>query len=421
MHQHLLPPNSTPLEIALAQTVARLSEIPDPVEVVWRPWECPANILPWLAWAFSVDVWDDRWTEERKRYVIANAVELHRLKGTAAGLKRHVKLVDAEVKQLVVPPQGAFASRSLTKDEMDAWLRTMPQIRIYLAREFGSALGLSFANSAGITVSGSTQGFVNHAFARFDVGRALLGRAARLWDRGEEIRLRITDLTTEREERQALRIERVSIPGNAGYGAFVNRFVGRVFAGHVVKPAKVVTYRQNVSYEHRLSSLSLKSAQPGLDPLDVRSERESETGHAGHNAFVKRFVGHVFAGEDRAAWMLHDRIVLHDPERAAIKVPAWSFANFSRLGIRPYTAKAVIDLKETIYRSATAVGRFVGRTYALPEKNRKQTNARLAVRASKAARDRILITHKLTRLRTFSDGILLDGSFTFGSRTAFRL
>ena len=417
----LLPPNATPFEVAVAQTYRRLSDVPTPIRLVWQPWQCPVDLLPWLAWTLSVDVWDDGWSEERKRHVIASAFELHRLKGTAAGLKRHVRLVDSEVKQIVVPPQGAFASRAVTKGEMDAWLRTMPQIRVYLAREVGSAKGLSFENSAGRTIAGSTQGFVNHAFARFDAGRALLGRAARLWDRGNETRLRIADLTTTREERQALRVERVSIPGNAGKGAFVGRFVGHVFAGHVAKPAHVVTYRQNITYEHRLSSLSLRSAHPGLDPVDVRSERLSETGHAGPYAFVKRFVGHVFAGEDRAPWMLYDRIVLHDPERAAIRVPAWSFANYSRLGIRPYTAKAAIDLKDTMHRSATAVGRFVGHTYALPEKTRKQTNARFAVIASKAQRDRILITHKMTRPRTFYDGIPLDGSFTFDSRVAFRL
>jgi phage tail-like protein len=411
MHQHLLPPNSTPLEIALAQTIARISMIPDPVEVVWRPWECPENILPWLAWALSVDVWDNTWTEERKRHVIANAVELHRLKGTAAGLKRHVKLVDSEVKQLVVPPQSAFASRSLTKEEMDAWLRTMPQIRVYLAREVGSGQGLYFAN----------QHFVDNAFACFDAGRALYGRTARLWDRGEEVPLKIVDLTTQREERQALRIERVSIPGNAGKGAFVGRFINHTFVGHVGKAAQIVTYRQNISYEHRLSSLSMRSAHPGLDPVDVRSERVSETGHAGAYAFVRRFVGHVFAGEDRAPWMMYDRIVLHDPARAAIKVPAWSFAGYARLGIRPYTAKTIIDLKDTMHARAAAVGKFIGRCYALPEKTRKRTNARLAVRASKAARDRIFVTHKLTRPRTFADGIPLDGSFTFGARVAFRL
>lgn len=421
MTTHLLPPNATPFEVAVAETYRRLSDVPTPLRLVWRPWECPTNLLPWLAWAFSVDVWDDTWSDERKRHVIANAVDLHRLKGTAAGLRRHVKLVDSEVKQIVVPPQGAFASRSVTREEMDAWLRTMPQIRVYLAREAGSAQGLSFENSEGRVLTGSTQGFVDHAFARFDAGRALYGRAARLWDRGEEIPLKIVDLTTEREERQALRIERVSIPGNAGKGAFVGRFVGHTFVGHVSKAAQVVTYRQNVSYEHRFSSLSLRSAHPGLDPVDVRSERLSETGHAGPYAFVKRFVGHVFAGEDRAPWMMYDRIVLHDPARAAIKVPAWSFAGHARLGIRPYTAKVVIDLKDTMHPRAAAVGKFVGACYARPEKTRKQTNARLAVRASKAARDRILYTHKLTRPRTFDDGYPLDGSFEFGARVAFRL
>lgn len=374
-------------------------------------WDCPPELLPWLAWALSVDLWDEEWSVERKRRVIANSFHLHRLKGTAAGLKKYVSLVDAEVKQILIPPQGAFASAAISKGELDAWLRTMPQIRVYLAREVGSGRGLSFI----------ARDHVDHAFARFDAGRALLGRAARIWDNGVETRVRISDLTTEREEKKALRIERVSIPGNAGPGAFVGRYADRYFVGVSVSEAKLVTYRQDVNYEHRFSTLSLKSAVPSLNPVDVRSERLSDTGHAGANAFVKRYVGHVFLGEDMAPWMMYDRIVLHDPSRAVPRAIAWSFAGTARLGLPPFTAKTVVDLKDKMPKPAAAVGRFVDSTYAIQQNTKKQSNVRLAIRTSKAVRDKILVTHKLTRQHTFEDGIPLDGSFKFGARVPFRL
>lgn len=408
----LLPPNSTPFERAESLTSA--ARYPLPYEIVRHavdPWKCPSHLLPWLAWSWSVDLWNDKWSDERKRQVIARAIELHRLKGTPAGLRRHVKLVDAEVKQIIVPPQRAFAGRAISKEELDVWLLTMPQIRVYLAREVGNGQGLSFFGKS----------FAGHLFVRFDAGRALLGRAARLWDRGAETPLKIVDLTTERESRQALRIERVSIPGHAGGAAFVGRFFRRCYFNGVAKLADIVTYRQDLTYDHKVSSLSIRPAYPTFSPVDVRSDRISETGYAGPAAFAGRFFGRVFVMEDRAEWMLYDRIVLNDPERASVKVKAWSFYNHSRLGIQPHTAKVVIDLKTKLHRRAAAVGRFYGHCYARPENTLPRENANLAIRVSKSARDRILVTYKTTRLQTFADGIPLDGTFRFGARIPFRL
>ncbi|MBG8794166.1 phage tail protein I [Salmonella enterica subsp. enterica] len=30
---------------------------------MWNPATCPIRFLPYLAWAFSVDRWDESWTE----------------------------------------------------------------------------------------------------------------------------------------------------------------------------------------------------------------------------------------------------------------------------------------------------------------------------------------------------------------------
>lgn len=78
----LLPPNATPQEIALDETTARIGAVPVPIKTLWNPETCPVDLLPWLAWALSVDYWDPTWSEETKRAVVAESMEYHRRKGT---------------------------------------------------------------------------------------------------------------------------------------------------------------------------------------------------------------------------------------------------------------------------------------------------------------------------------------------------
>jgi phage tail P2-like protein len=84
----LLPPNATPTELVLEDLASRLSDVPVPVSTIWNPRTCPADTLPWLAWALSVDFWNSEWTEEVKREVIANSYAVHARKGTPGALKR---------------------------------------------------------------------------------------------------------------------------------------------------------------------------------------------------------------------------------------------------------------------------------------------------------------------------------------------
>ncbi|EJA1199289.1 phage tail protein I [Escherichia coli] len=56
-----------------------------------EPITCPANLLPWLAWAFSVDRWDEKWPEATKRAVIRDAYFIHCHKGTIGAIRRVVE------------------------------------------------------------------------------------------------------------------------------------------------------------------------------------------------------------------------------------------------------------------------------------------------------------------------------------------
>ena len=85
-----LPASARPGQVALAHVdAARLTAVaPETIARLWDPAACPANVLPYLAWALSVDVWDDRWPEEVKRDVVAAAPAVHRLKGTRTAVDR---------------------------------------------------------------------------------------------------------------------------------------------------------------------------------------------------------------------------------------------------------------------------------------------------------------------------------------------
>jgi phage tail P2-like protein len=87
MSDDLLPINSTAQERAMALATARVSDVPVRVRESWDPDTCPANLLPWLAWAFSVDKWDATWTEQQKRDAIKASVYIHRHKGTPAAMQ----------------------------------------------------------------------------------------------------------------------------------------------------------------------------------------------------------------------------------------------------------------------------------------------------------------------------------------------
>ncbi|MEV9907212.1 phage tail protein I [Escherichia coli] len=87
----LLPTGSSPLEVAAARACAEIEKTPVSIRELWNPDTCPANLLPWLAWSFSVDRWDDKWPEATKRAVIRDAYFIHCHKGTIGAIRRVVE------------------------------------------------------------------------------------------------------------------------------------------------------------------------------------------------------------------------------------------------------------------------------------------------------------------------------------------
>ncbi|MFI7864489.1 phage tail protein I [Ectopseudomonas khazarica] len=91
MAARLLSGNATELERLAAEALAQIERVPVPLRDLWSPDTCPVELLPYLAWAFSVDRWSPSWPESAKRAAIRAAYFIHSRKGTIGALRRVVE------------------------------------------------------------------------------------------------------------------------------------------------------------------------------------------------------------------------------------------------------------------------------------------------------------------------------------------
>lgn len=91
MNNDLLPPSASGFMRSTEQASTRLDAIPVDLRKLWNSDECPVALLPYLAWALSVDRWDKNWPEETKRKTIKASWEIHQKKGTIRALRNVVE------------------------------------------------------------------------------------------------------------------------------------------------------------------------------------------------------------------------------------------------------------------------------------------------------------------------------------------
>ncbi|HHT2223070.1 TPA: phage tail protein I [Klebsiella variicola] len=86
-----MAPGSSLLEQRAAAACASISGLPVSLRDLWNPWKCPVKFLPYLAWAFSVDRWEETWSETEKRQAVSDAFWIHQRKGTVAAVRRVIE------------------------------------------------------------------------------------------------------------------------------------------------------------------------------------------------------------------------------------------------------------------------------------------------------------------------------------------
>lgn len=90
-NESLLPPSSSAWLRSAEAATARLSGITVAIRSLWTPTACPVDLLPYLAWALSVDRWDKSWPADKKIGSIQQSYWIHRRKGTRAAVRRVIE------------------------------------------------------------------------------------------------------------------------------------------------------------------------------------------------------------------------------------------------------------------------------------------------------------------------------------------
>ncbi|MBC6416262.1 MAG: phage tail protein I, partial [Rhodospirillales bacterium] len=97
MFDSILKPNATAGERAIEQAIRKVRPDLGPIPRLMDPRTCPEALLPWLAWAFSVDVWEPHWPEAQRRAAVAASIDLHRVKGTPGSVRRALGALGLEI------------------------------------------------------------------------------------------------------------------------------------------------------------------------------------------------------------------------------------------------------------------------------------------------------------------------------------
>jgi phage tail P2-like protein len=159
----LLPINSTQLERAIEAATDEVTDVP--LRTLYSPDTCPAHLLHQLAWAWSVDRWDNKWSEAVKRSVIRSAFYVHARKGTIGALRRVVEplgyLIEI-IEWFNTVPEGRPGTFALKVGVLDSGITD--EMYQELERLIDDAKPVS-RHLTGLAISLETQGSLNIAVA----------------------------------------------------------------------------------------------------------------------------------------------------------------------------------------------------------------------------------------------------------------
>lgn len=416
----LLPRNRTRFEEAFEQASVRGTALPVPIRDVKKPLKTPLPALPFLAWELSTDLWGKGWLPEKKRAVAQQSISLHRIKGTLAGIKAHVSILGGEVVHAIVPPNKFFPGKSATKAERNAWLATMPQVRIFPFRDKGREHYGAYWNSsyktgpkaflgAGAPASPAASGSASVAcfFPAATTAPQRLGRNAYAYHMGTEYKLQWRQQQTGLEAIATPAEETLQWPGTRQQVWFAG---DKPRAQVVLQRSTAVSRYYTIALDRAgvRFDFHVHAIPAGLKPVSVTPDRIKEKGKA-----YGLFAGQPLAGEfvDQQAWLrLYESFYLHDKQSLPRKQTRLPHIGFVRLGWPAYHARLdVLYLGRQPFRRFQ---RFVD-GFTVASDPARIASLRQSVVTSKAARDKIWINTRVHRLPRIGDPITV-GQYEVG-------
>lgn len=362
----------------------------------WDPYYTFERNLPFLAWAYNIDLWEDGWSESTKREWTAIAMEFKAIRGTIGAIRIALDyagrdFIDGisgyDLVDYMVPPQGFYASPDLTVEEYNSWIRLMPQVRIYLGNDPGEALGDEFFSDDGASDI--------HA-ASYDDGPELYGRKAILRQEGyDDINLRVIEHEEITVTYETIDWKEIRVPGVSVLGFFSDEDAVEEdkFVDWEEKEAVSYNIILDRSFDSHHTELHLSALWPGLEPITSTYERNSDVGEAGPFIYADDCFADIdFAEVDYGYLMLADYVYFNDPSVQAVMNKGVSFSDIDRVDFPDYTMELLVDLRTRDDLPVWyADESFVDEDFAADEDTSHIDRAFRAIRASKSLRDKALV------------------------------
>lgn len=374
-------------EGALADTESERL-IPLPAELVhdiWDPVAAPIRLLPYLAWAFGVEYWDDNWRESTKRNWVGYQLTFKSVRGTARALYDIISYAGRDISRngytldrITTRPQQVFSGPSLTKAEREAWLQRLPQVRVWRMRESGIAPEFKSFYGASNRLRQHNKRFCFGVCAPTpSTAIQRLRRRVRWIENGVE-----TDIHTT-EFGSYFQIHRSGI---AGRRVFSNQTFHR---RHCYIPSdawkRLLTIRP-------VPQLPWRTAlTPTLQAISAEPEIVKVSGLRKHSVFNNTPM-HGFFVPTSAPYRLFQRYAVLDPTIHAFRRHPCQFMGVGRYGFPPFTAWLDVSVRSKVSPWAAGFGFHHPRLkFWLPHDGRPMARVRQAARNAKSLRDKILI------------------------------
>ena len=382
----LLPTNAGIFEKAMSRAGATrlptLSALAEVVRTLWDPWSCPESELKLLAWAWSLDIYEEWWPESRRRRTIAESRLYHSRKTTTAAARMALGYRDATLVRVNTPRQGFFADVPVSATDEARWRANLPEIRIY--------------DPAPVVLMRRPWGFAGvNLIARAD---ARLARRAVLVRDGVETPLRVIPLGDP-----AMQGERIVLPVPKRPAGIVGRG-GRFIVAPVDVGVRVLAIRTGSGDDF---SRPVATAGDTGTFIETR-RRQVEGAHVPCTASGRggaRFTAPVVIARGYTALSFSD-----SPGRRAARAPL-NVVGKSRVMRDPYTANFLVDWHRAKPRS-----RLPAMTRVAAPSEPVAMRLMDAVVDAQAARDRDTISFSATRRLTYADLRSLSAGARYGDR-----
>lgn len=389
---HLLPPNSTALEIAVARAAGPSVAAESAIATLLNPAAIPAALLPHMAAGEDVPLWPA--AESERRAIVAASPRLHALIGTPKGLREMARLSGARIQRLEMPPAKTFLGFWDAKSRAD-WLAAHPEMRIYAQRERAPAEGW-MAGSAHVGEFAPRTSAMARSAVRVEIhhpGGAVTPLVTHGW----------SDVATDGS----------AVIGVARRSTGRGLFAGCALPGALVQSDAAARYWRvkSVNYRARGNTLLIKQMAPSLKPMTPDAEPVAERAIRPHVLCAGMPLA-GFAVRSDSARRIYARVRLHDQSVAAAPKYGPSYLGFTRLSSPPFIALAHVRMPPRRLPFAMASS-AMGACLAVGDAADRMAPVLDAMDWARAAHDKVLIRTRLhgraRASRIYKAGAMLAG------------